>query len=64
MLLVRIPFSRGVLDTALCEKVCQRLEAGQWFSPGTPVSTIDKTDRHDIAELLMKEALHTITLSN
>jgi hypothetical protein len=46
-------------DTALCDKVCQRLETGRWFSPGTPVSSIDKTDRHDIAEILMKEALNT-----
>jgi len=24
---------RGVLDSILCDKVCQRLAAGQWFSP-------------------------------
>ena len=30
---------RGVLDTTLCDKVCQRLAASQWFSPGTPVSS-------------------------
>ena len=29
----------------------------RWFSPGTPVSFINKTDRHDIAEILMKVAL-------
>ena len=28
---------RGVLDTTLCDKVCQWLAAGQWFSPSTPV---------------------------
>ena len=27
---------RGVLDTALCDKVCQWLVAGWGFSPGTP----------------------------
>jgi hypothetical protein len=27
----------GVLDTTLCDKVCQWLEAGRWFSPGTSV---------------------------
>jgi hypothetical protein len=43
-----------VLDTTLCDKVCQWLAAGQWFSPGTPVSTTNKTDRHDIAEILLK----------
>jgi hypothetical protein len=29
------------------------------FFPGTPVST-NKTDRHDIAEVLLKVALNTI----
>jgi hypothetical protein len=29
---------RGVLDTTLCDKVCQWLATGRWFSPGTPVS--------------------------
>jgi hypothetical protein len=28
--------------------------AGQWFSPGTPVSSINKTVHHDIAEILLK----------
>jgi hypothetical protein len=32
-------------------KVCQWLVEGQWFSPGTPVSSTNKTDHHDIAEL-------------
>ena len=29
----------GVLDTTLCNKVCQWLATGWWFSPGTPVSS-------------------------
>ena len=37
MLWIRIPFWRGVLDTTLCDKVCQWLVAGRWFSPCTPV---------------------------
>jgi len=53
---------RGVLDTALCDKVCQWLVAGQWFSPGTPVSSTNKTDRHDITEILLKVALNTLTV--
>jgi len=37
---------RGVLDT-LCDKACQQwLGICQWFSPGTAVSTTNKTDRH------------------
>jgi hypothetical protein len=35
---VRTPLRRGVLDTTLCDKVCQLLVTGQWFSPGIPVS--------------------------
>ena len=34
--------------------------AGQWFSLGTPVSLTNKTDHHDITEILMKVALSTI----
>jgi len=33
---------------------------GQLFSPGTPVSSTNKTDRHDIAEIRLKVALNTI----
>ena len=50
---------RDVLDTTLCDKVCQWLMAGQWFSPGTPVSSTNKTDHHDITEILLKVALNT-----
>jgi len=32
----------------------------QWFFPGTPVSPTNKTDRHDITEILLKVALNTI----
>jgi len=52
---------RGVLDTTLCDKVCQWLVAGGWFSPGTPVSCTNKTNHHDIAEILLKVTLNTIT---
>jgi hypothetical protein len=31
------------------------------FFPGNPVSSTNKTDRHDIAEILLKVALNTIT---
>ena len=37
--------------------------ADQWFSPGTKVSSIDKTDYHYINEILLKVALNTITLT-
>jgi hypothetical protein len=35
------------------KKVCQRLVAGWWFSLGTLVSSTNKTDYHDIAEILL-----------
>ena len=35
---------------------------GMWFSPGTPVSSTNKTDRHDIAEILKVE-LNAIILT-
>jgi hypothetical protein len=34
--------------------------AGLWFSQDTPVS-YNKTDRHDITEILLNVALNTIT---
>ena len=46
----------------LCDKVCQWLATGRWFSPGTLVSSTNKTDRHDITEILLKVVLSTITL--
>jgi hypothetical protein len=38
--------------------------ADQWFSQGTPVPSTNKTDGHDIAEILLKVALNTITLTH
>jgi hypothetical protein len=40
-------------------KVYQLLAHGRWFSPGTPASSITKTGRHGIAEILLKVALIT-----
>jgi hypothetical protein len=46
------------------DKVYQLLAAlGQWFSPGTPVSSINKTDHHNITVILLKVVLNTITLT-
>jgi hypothetical protein len=39
----------GVLDTTLCDKVCQLLETGRLFSPGS--------DSHKINEILLKVAV-------
>ena len=40
--------------TTLCDKVCQWLATGWWFSPGPPVSSTNKT------EILLKVVLNTI----
>ena len=37
--------------------------AGRWFSRGTPVSSTQKTDRHDITEIVLNVALNTIALT-
>ena len=58
MLWVRTPLRRCVLDI-VCDKICQWLPAGWWVSP---VSSTNKTDRHDITELLLKVALNTVKL--
>ena len=57
---VRIPLRLGVLDTTLCDKICQLLATGQWFSPGTPAFSTNKTDHHNITEIWLKVALNTI----
>ena len=51
---------RGVLDTMLCDNVCQWLATGPWFSQSTLVSSTNKTDCHDITEILLKVALSTL----
>ena len=63
-LLVRIPHRRVVLDTTFCNKVCQWLAVGRWFSLGTLVSSTNKIDRNDIIETLLKVALNTINHLN
>jgi hypothetical protein len=45
---------------AASDNVYQLLAHGRWFSPGTPASSITKTGRHDIAEILLKVALNKI----
>ena len=44
---------------AASDKAYQLLAHGRWFSPGTPASSITKTGRHDIAEILLKVSLNT-----
>jgi hypothetical protein len=62
MLWVRISF--WARCTTLCDKVCQWLATGRLFSPSPPVSATNKTDRHDITEILLKVALNPIIRTN
>jgi hypothetical protein len=50
---------RCIRLAAASDKVYQLLAHGRWFSPGTPASSITKTGRHGIAEILLKVALNT-----
>jgi Ca2+/Na+ antiporter len=43
----------GALDTTLCDKICQWLATGRWFSP---VSFTNKSEHHNITEILLKVA--------
>jgi hypothetical protein len=51
---------RGVLDTTFYAKVCDKSVA---FSVLSDFSSTNKTDRHDIIEILLKVGLHNITLN-
>jgi len=53
----------GILGTTLCNKVCQWIATGRCFSSCTPVSSTNKTDHHDITEIL-KVSFNTMTLTN
>ena len=62
--LMWVPISIRVRCTKLWDKVCQWLATGRWFSPGPPVSSTNKTDCHDITEILLKVALNIIKQTN
>ena len=49
---------QGVLDATLCDKVCQLLVTGWWFSLGTLVSSTN------ITVILLKVALKAINLTS
>ena len=54
-LMLWVQFSIRARCTTLCDKICQWLATGQWFSPG---SSPNKT------EILLKVALNTIKQTN
>jgi len=53
-----------VVLTTIYEISAYHHSTGPWFSPGTPVSSTNKTDRHDITEILLKVVLNTIKQTN
>jgi hypothetical protein len=64
-----VPITIIVVSSNRTQNRCTRynimwysLSAGRWFSPGIPVST-NKTDRHDITDILLKVALNPITIT-
>jgi hypothetical protein len=59
-----VPITTDVASVQQCDKVCQSLASGRWFSPGTPVSSTNKTNHHNIAEKLLEVALNTIKQTN
>jgi len=46
--------------TKICDKVCQWLATGRWFSLCPPVSSTNETNRHDITDILLKVELSII----
>ena len=64
LMLLWVRISIRARCTTLCDKVCQWLATGRSFSPGPPVSSSNKTDCHDITEILLKVALNTIEQIN
>jgi hypothetical protein len=63
-LMLRVRISIKARCTKWCDKVCQCLVTGRWFSPGPPVSSTNKTDRYDTTEILLKVASNTIKQTN
>jgi hypothetical protein len=54
-------YSRGVIDTTLCDKFCQWFATVRGFLQVLRFPPPNKTDRHDITEILLNVALNTIS---
>jgi hypothetical protein len=50
----------STMHTTLRDKACQWHATSRWFSSGSLFSSTNKSDRHDITEILLKVALNTI----
>jgi hypothetical protein len=52
-----VNYKKGCTQLAAASNKVYQLLAHRWFSPGTLASSNTKTDRLDIAEILLKVAL-------
>ena len=50
--------------TPLCDTVCQWLATDRWFSLSPPISSTNKTDSHNITEILLKVELNATKQAN
>jgi hypothetical protein len=58
---INVNYKKGCTRLAAAsDKAYQLLAHGRSFSPGHPVSSSIKTNRHDITAILLKVALNTI----
>ena len=53
-----------VLHAIPYDIVCQWPSTGGWFSQRSPVSCTNKTNRHDITEILLNLTLHLMNLNH
>jgi hypothetical protein len=65
LLMQSVPITTNIVSSNPAHGMVYSIQhyVSQWFSPGTPVSSTNKTDCHDITEILLKVALNTITLT-
>ena len=57
-----VPITTNVESSNPAQARCTR--AGRWCYPGTPVSSTNENDCHDITEILLKVALNAINLTS
>ena len=63
MCMQSVLITTNVVSSNLGHSDLYSIQAVRWFSLDTPISSTNKTDRHDIPEILLKVALNTITLT-